>query len=253
MDASNTPKYYVIDHQEGPLGDWAKSEFIQMFSYLSKSKSHVVITNGDTMIYTGKDEKEKKFHDDNLEELKKELAKWENRHLLIGKPIKDLISDDRKSFELDGKTFSFNRVVLLDLRADGPLTPGDAKDFDVMVFGGILGDHPPRDRTKELRDQGFIRRHLREIQMSTDTALLSTKLITENQIPIDQIPYLDEPEFSKKDGDKIQETVVMEGFRYVSNEIDPHTGVITKKENPFPQGSPKIYNDLIFEDFDFTL
>ena len=40
---------------------------------------------------------------------------------------------------------------LLDLQGDGELSPEDAANFDAVVFGGILGDHPPRDRTGCLR------------------------------------------------------------------------------------------------------
>lgn len=30
----------------------------------------------------------------------------------------------------------------------------------VYLFGGILGDHPPRDRTKALREHSEVLRHL---------------------------------------------------------------------------------------------
>jgi hypothetical protein len=34
-------------------------------------------------------------------------------------------------------------VCFMDFRAEAELTPCDAKTFDFVVFGGILGDHPP--------------------------------------------------------------------------------------------------------------
>lgn len=37
-----------------------------------------------------------------------------------------------------------HRVCLLDPAAKKELSPEDAKDFDVFLFGGILGDDPPR-------------------------------------------------------------------------------------------------------------
>jgi len=36
-------------------------------------------------------------------------------------------------------------------------------------------------------------RHLGDLQLSTDTALLVTKLIIENQRPFDSLPFVDEP------------------------------------------------------------
>lgn len=36
------------------------------------------------------------------------------------------------------------RVCLLDPKAEKDLAPEDAGEFDVFVFGGILGDEPPR-------------------------------------------------------------------------------------------------------------
>jgi ribosome biogenesis SPOUT family RNA methylase Rps3 len=41
----------------------------------------------------------------------------------------------------------------MDMRADKVLSPGDSKQFSFVVFGGILGDHPPQDRAKEFREQ----------------------------------------------------------------------------------------------------
>lgn len=39
---------------------------------------------------------------------------------------------------------SRRRVCLLDPKADLDLDPEDAQEFDVFLFGGILGDDPPR-------------------------------------------------------------------------------------------------------------
>ncbi|KAJ6016725.1 hypothetical protein N7451_000104 [Penicillium sp. IBT 35674x] len=44
-----------------------------------------------------------------------------------------------------------DRVCLLDPSAQVELSPEDGETFDVFLFGGILGDDPPRDRTSELR------------------------------------------------------------------------------------------------------
>lgn len=38
---------------------------------------------------------------------------------------------------------------MMDMRAEKDLAPEDP--FEFMVFGGILGNHPPEDRAKDLR------------------------------------------------------------------------------------------------------
>jgi ribosome biogenesis SPOUT family RNA methylase Rps3 len=76
-----------------------------------------------------------------------------------------------------------SQVCLLDPRAPLALSPSDGEEgkFKYFVFGGILGDDPPRDRTSELRALGFDGRHLGEVQMTTDTALGVTKLVVEDK------------------------------------------------------------------------
>jgi ribosome biogenesis SPOUT family RNA methylase Rps3 len=73
------------------------------------------------------------------------------------------------------------RVCLLDPRAEAEIAPEDADKFDVFLYGGILGDDPPRDRTGELRRLGFPARHLGPVQMTTDTAVGVTKIVVEDQ------------------------------------------------------------------------
>ncbi len=63
-------------------------------------------------------------------------------------------------------------ACILDPAATKTLTPTDAKQFDCFIFGGILGDDPPQERTKE--ELGSVpgeRRNLGNKQMSTDTAI----------------------------------------------------------------------------------
>lgn len=54
---------------------------------------------------------------------------------------------------------------------------------------------------------GYETRQLGDLQMSTDIALLTTKLIIEDQIEFSQLPFIDEPEVSKKNSNGIAETV----------------------------------------------
>ncbi|KAM0519486.1 hypothetical protein ACHAPE_003660 [Trichoderma viride] len=103
-----------------------------------------------------------------------------------------------------------SRVCLLDPAAAKDLAPEDGETFDAFLFGGILGDDPPRDRTSELRKKGFEGRRLGPKQMTTDTAVRVTRMVVHDKIPLDQMPYLDFPElkFSEHESTEMP-------FRYV--------------------------------------
>ncbi|KAJ7578980.1 SAM-dependent RNA methyltransferase [Mycena floridula] len=108
---------------------------------------------------------------------------------------------------------SIGKICLLDPKAEKGLSPSDGDgEFEWFLFGGILGDDPPRDRTAELRVLGFPTRHLGPIQMTTDTALGVTKLVVDDKIPLDKIPYVDYPTITF--GPK--ESVEMP-FRYIAD------------------------------------
>ncbi|KAG8995895.1 hypothetical protein FRB94_008717 [Tulasnella sp. JGI-2019a] len=106
---------------------------------------------------------------------------------------------------------TLSSVCLLDPKAEKPLTPEDGDGrFKWFLFGGILGDDPPRDRTSELRVLGFPTRHLGTVQMTTDTALGVTKAVVVDNTPLDKIPYIDYPTIRFN----AQESVEMP-FRYI--------------------------------------
>ncbi|KAL2261406.1 hypothetical protein VTK26DRAFT_4224 [Humicola hyalothermophila] len=106
-----------------------------------------------------------------------------------------------------------SRVCLLDPSAKSDLSPEDGDKFDVFLFGGILGDDPPRDRTSELRKKGFEGRRLGPVQMTTDTAVRVTRLVVQGKTPLDKIPYLDHPEIKFDEHESTQMP-----FRYVAGE-----------------------------------
>ncbi|TKX23031.1 protein arginine N-methyltransferase-4 [Elsinoe australis] len=107
-----------------------------------------------------------------------------------------------------------DRVCLLDPAAKTELAPSDAELFDVFLFGGILGDDPPRDRTSELRKKGYTGRRLGPVQMTTDTAVRVTRIVTLGQVPLDQIKYVDHPEIKVDEHESTEMP-----FRYV---LDQH-------------------------------
>ncbi|CAI7642975.1 unnamed protein product [Penicillium manginii] len=104
------------------------------------------------------------------------------------------------------------RVCLLDPAAQVELSPEDGDNFDVFLFGGILGDDPPRDRTSELRKKGYVGRRLGPKQMTTDTAVRVTRLVVHEKVPLEQISYVDYPEILINEHERTEMP-----FRYVKD------------------------------------
>lgn len=134
--------------------------------------------------------------------------------------------------------YDLSEICLLDMRGKEALGSKDSASLKVFLFGGILGDHPPRDRTKLLRHQTETLRHLGVLQLSTDTAVLVSKLILTNGLSLENIPFVEEPEIvgPNKQGQKT--TIQMEGFRYIDKcLIDFRTGKPKTAEEEAHSGS----------------
>lgn len=128
------------------------------------------------------------------------------------KEITELTPEDFEFIPEGGITKS--QACLLDPAATVDLVPEDKNNFEFFVFGGILGDHPPRDRTKELRIKyGFEGRRLGNKQMTTDTAIRTTQLIIEKQTRFEDIKFIDYPEirFSKYEATEMPFRYVLDG------------------------------------------
>jgi len=133
-----------------------------------------------------------------IEHLEPELYEWclieyENISKIVGKKRLWFTSvkhtKDRRALSKFGKAFSESirdmkldndKVCVLDPEVDETLTPFDAKKFDFFVFGGILGDYPPRKRTKDELTK-FLpecqKRNIGKEQFSTDNAVKVVSLI----------------------------------------------------------------------------
>lgn len=106
-------------------------------------------------------------------------------------------------------------VCFFDMRAEKTLTTED--NFEYLVVGGVLGDHPPRDRAKYLREQGYQLRNLGAGQMATDIAVLAVKMILHNKVPLEAIPFQVDPEI-EFENENCKETLEMTGFKYILDE-----------------------------------
>ena len=264
--------YYIVEYMEEELSDWSFHELIQMHRYLSRHpQNRLIVSNFAAALQDSGEE-----GGSNLAKLLDYLSSPDNHDSthktlwLLGESIFSCIDDKKSALVVerfyqplnsqtavsqDGRAINVpaGRICLLDMRAKQELAPGDGATFDAFVFGGILGDHPPRDRTGPLRSHFPQSRKLHELQMSTDTAVLVTDIVVSEGKMLSELPFLTEPEvYNPNDKDN---TVTMEGFVYVSDRYDLNTGQIrdAKAGGEQPIMNDNIKQTLLFVDFDFDL
>jgi len=160
-----------------------------------------------------------------IEHLEDEVWEWcllEYRHIssIVGKEnliftnvednkVKEL-GEVRKESVLN---MNFSNCCILDMNAEKELSFDDK--FDYFIFGGILGDNPPKGRTKVLNKLNCEKRSLGKEQMSTDTAVLVTKMILDGK-KLSEIEFKDTIELETNDG----EDVILP-YRYVIKDGNP--------------------------------
>ncbi|SCM10856.1 SAM-dependent RNA methyltransferase, putative [Plasmodium chabaudi adami] len=109
--------------------------------------------------------------------------------------------------------FEWNKICLLDMKAKDVLTCKDKNEIGFLLFGGILGNVPSNDRTSELRKFEFpISRNLGSVQMTTNTAVLVCHIILNDQVELENIPFVDNPDITLKN----DKESMMLPFRFVS-------------------------------------
>jgi len=146
-----------------------------------------------------------------IEHLEKELWEWclieyENMSKIVpGRVWFTNIKNkkDAKKLGKFGKVFSesvksmkLDNACVLDPEVPKTLNPGEAKRFGYFIFGGILGDYPPKKRTKEelTKYLGKIeKRNIGKKQFSTDNAVKVVSLI-ENGKKFEDIETIDNAE-----------------------------------------------------------
>ncbi len=160
---------FVIEHLEPELYDWCILEYKHISSFVGKE--NLLFTN---------------ISDEKLNELGKTDARS-----IIDMPLE--------------------HACVLDPEAPQTLTPELAKQFDYFIFGGILGDDPPKERTKDaLSDKlPYPIFNLGKAQMSTDTAVIVTKLICDGT-PLENMQFAEGLEVHITEGES-----VMLPYRYL--------------------------------------
>ncbi len=154
-----------------------------------------------------------------IEHLDTELYKWsflEYKHIseIVGK--KNLLftniknPDEQKKLKRIGKVemkslkeITFRKTCILDPDASKTLEPKDKKEFDYLIFGGILGNDPPEQRTqKAFTGMQSERRNLGNKQMSTNTAVYVAKKIMDGK-PFSAFEFIDELVIPIDNGEEI--------------------------------------------------
>ena len=177
-----------------------------------------------------------------IEHLEPKVWKWcliEYEHIsnIVGKENLWITNVKRKNKKLENfakvfkegvKNLNLKNACVLDPETKQILTPQDSK-FDYFIFGGILGDHPPKKRTKKELTKfipQFEKRNIGKKQFPTDNAVYVVKKIIEGK-KFDELKFKENHEISF---DEFRSVILP--FRYVL------------KENGEPLISDKIMKHL---------
>ncbi len=102
------------------------------------------------------------------------------------------------------KELRLKRACILDPYSKKQLLLEDARRFGYFIFGGILANNPAAGRTKKLTEQlpKAATRNLGKRQLSTDTAVIVTKLIVMGT-PLEKIQFKDEVEIETGENESV--------------------------------------------------
>ena len=155
-------KVFIIEHLESELYPWCIIEY----KHISK------ITGKNNLWFT------------NIQE--KDMKKLTRYGKVFTKSVKDL---------------DLSKTCILDPEAPETLNTTTANDYAFFIFGGILGDYPPKKRTKEevtrfMKIRSF---NIGKEQMSTDNAVFTVKKIVVEGKRFEDLKFQDEVEIEKND------------------------------------------------------
>lgn len=147
---------YIIEHLEPKIFPWCLLEYQRISEIVGK----------DNLWFT------------NIKSRNKKLAK-------LGKIFKQPVSK-----------LKLERICILDPESKQTLTSKDKNKFKYFIFGGILGDYPPRKRTKIELTSKFSKvttRNIGKAQLSTDNAVYVTNKIIKGG-KLEKTKFVDSPE-----------------------------------------------------------
>ena len=173
---------YLVDHVEEELYEWSMLEYVHMLQFINLHNSDTV----DQFVVTNASDSDT----ERARVLTRQGARITNLSAL-----KFLTENSRAQNRR-------LRVVLLDQLAEKELGPDD--HVDAIIVGGILGtdefDGPIVDRTEHVRNQfsdsdevEFVVRHLGRVQMTADTALITSYLILKHGFCMSELKFVDRP------------------------------------------------------------
>lgn len=146
-----------------------------------------------------------------IEHLEPRLWPWcvmEYKHIrkLVGRKnlwFTNISKQDAQKLKKYGKIIptsasklNLKQACILDPESTKLLTPQIASKYQYFIFGGILGDYPPRKRTKKELTSKFTRAtsfNIGKHQMSTDNAVYTASCIAKG-IPLSNLKFQDELE-----------------------------------------------------------
>ncbi|KAL4789873.1 SAM-dependent RNA methyltransferase [Aspergillus venezuelensis] len=182
QNPSTTPVTIVVEHLDPELGAWSALEYACIAREAHASGSKFLLSSVPESL-----------------QMPDDLAATKGLEV-EHRSVEEVFADRR------------SKVCLLDPSAKTELSPEDGDNFEVFLFGGILGDDPPRDRTSELRKKGYEGRRLGPVQMTTDTAVRVTRMVVHDRVPLKEIQYVDHPEIVINDHERTEMP-----FRYVKD------------------------------------
>ncbi len=153
---------YIIEHLEPKVFPWCKLEYAHISSVVGKEE--LLITNTSSTA------------------------------------LKKIAGTTKESVHKN--YLAYIQACVLDPEAPLTLTPEIAAKHNCFIFGGILGDYPPRKRTQEEVKLPLPRYNLGKEQMSTDTAVIVTYHIV-NGTPLHKMKFQDGVDIEIKDGEEM--------------------------------------------------
>ena len=151
-----------------------------------------------------------------LEHCDEELYEWsflEYKHIseIVGKENLIFYNVSEEKLKPFGEvhpesvtTVDLKKACILDPLAEKTLSPEDVNNFDQFIFGGILGDDPPTEKTRNLITSKvkWEARNLGKEQMATDNAVFVVKKILEGT-SLEKIPFKQEIVIPIAEGEEV--------------------------------------------------